>query len=161
MGVSLSVYSTVTRLLNSPLLSVTTTAVASALGRSDGAHLQEPITIAANAGFWDCAGRLNGLLYLIKALRRDWTWQASCPCTGQDHCDGKCAHPSGRLGIIQTCEGQSEITAGTSARCPLLQPRQTAWKMQSSRCCRALTWRPTAQPATPQRVAQLPALMRR
>ena len=38
VGVSLSIYSTITRLLNSPLLSVTTTAVASALGRSDGAQ---------------------------------------------------------------------------------------------------------------------------
>lgn len=37
MGVSLSIYSSVTRLLNSPLLSVTTTAVAAAVGRSEGA----------------------------------------------------------------------------------------------------------------------------
>lgn len=37
VGVSLSIYSSVTRLLNSPLLSVTTTAVAAALGRSEGA----------------------------------------------------------------------------------------------------------------------------
>ena len=39
MGVSLSIYSSITRLLNSPLLSVTTTAVAAALGRSEGVRV--------------------------------------------------------------------------------------------------------------------------
>lgn len=36
VGVALSIYSTVTRLLNAPLLSVTTTAVARALGHTEG-----------------------------------------------------------------------------------------------------------------------------
>ncbi len=36
VGVALSIYTTVTRLLNAPLLSVTTTAVAGALGRTEG-----------------------------------------------------------------------------------------------------------------------------
>jgi hypothetical protein len=36
VGVALSIYSTVTRLLNAPLLSVTTTAVARALGLAEG-----------------------------------------------------------------------------------------------------------------------------
>ena len=40
VGVALSIYSTVTRLLNAPLLSVTTTAVARALGLAEGAVLR-------------------------------------------------------------------------------------------------------------------------
>lgn len=69
MGVSLSVYSTITRLLNSPLLSVTTTAVASALGRSEGAQPAGTHHNRGKRGPPLCARRLNGLMYLIEALR--------------------------------------------------------------------------------------------